>query len=54
MDLKRGIFFTEINGEYTDEGIVDSLLINDDEILPELVRLGIVQDMHITKKDLED
>ena len=50
----RGVFYTVTeDGKITDEGIVDAMLDNEDEITEQLIRLGIIKDMRIILKDLE-
>ena len=44
MDSKKGVFFfTDDDGNETDEGFVDQMLDNEEQITAELVRLGIIE-----------
>lgn len=53
--LKNGIFYTiKDDGSITDEGIVDEFLSNEDIIDEKLISAGVIKDMRITKRDLED
>ena len=48
----KNIFFClGKDGKPTDEGIVDEMLENDDEITRQLVEAGIIKDMHITAEE---
>ena len=44
----RGVFYyIDDDGEPSDVGLVDELLVNDEEITADLIRLGIIRDMRI-------
>ena len=47
-----GVFYyIDANGEPSDVGLVDELLVNDEEITADLIRLGIIRDMRITPQE---
>jgi len=48
----EGIFYCiDKNGQPTDEGLIDEMLENDEEITRQLIEAGIIKNMRITAKE---
>lgn len=43
--LTKGVFYTlDENNNFTDKGIVDEMLVNEEEIRQDLIKAGVIQE----------